>query len=158
MKVSLQALGMETAAALLALAIIAAIAFAQARRPLDRDQLAVQVSALKSQASEAQMLVDALREDRVTPKFARMHAQQMRESANRIDKKLDKAVNPSIAEPWQQTRRMASQLEDALRLLASDRRNSIDKDHEPTTVSFAPLATRLDALHSQLKSPESADR
>jgi hypothetical protein len=158
MKVSLLGLGTEATVGIALLAIIAAIAFARSREPLDRDRLAIEIASLKSQASEAQMLVEALHQDRLTPKLARMHAQQLREATRRTDHTLDeKAVNPSLAASREKSRGLASQLDAELQLLGSGKRDFVlDADHgAPGVVSFAALAKQLDSLHSELKPPDS---
>jgi hypothetical protein len=154
MIVTWRLVGTTTAVGLAVIALAAGV-FWHSRAPLNRDQLAIHIAALRSQASEAQLIVEAIRNDGLAPKFTRMHVQQMHDAARQISHTLNsKSVIPSLVALGGQTRSLAAQLIDALQLLASDSRafalgdSPLGSHHE---VPFTTLAEQLAVLQSQLK-------
>jgi hypothetical protein len=118
----------------------------RSRAPFDRDTLAIQVSLLRSNAAEADLLFETAAEDRLAPGFVHQHARQLLRDVGRIDRKLSsKPAIRSLATQHAQAQRMTRSLTVALARAAEQHLQP-----EPAT-PFAPLAAQLDALHSRLE-------
>lgn len=132
-------------AILIAVCVAIALAvFARLQRPFDRDTLDIQVSQLRSQAAEAQLLADNALADRLSPGFVREHAQQMSEKVDNVNGKLHKAAPAELASQLSAARRLGRSLRDALQRLGRD--GEAREDY-----GFDRMAQALDALHRQLK-------
>jgi hypothetical protein len=127
--------------------VIAAIGLTLAirlHRPFDRDTLAIQITQLRSNAAEAQLLVDNARADRLAPGFVRQHAQQMADKVGTANGKLEKPAQAGLATQKAQAQKLGQALHRALLSLRQDGKAR-------GAFAFAQQADALDALDKQLK-------
>jgi hypothetical protein len=123
----------------------AAIAYC-AMRPFDRETLAIQAGALRSQAAEAALAARLLREDAVTPGFARIHARQLARKVQATASELHAHPAGMLARARDEAAATARALDAGLRARPPAR--------EPgSEAAWSALSARMDALHARL-SPE----
>lgn len=125
-------------------AAVVLVLFVRLQRPFDRNTLDIQVSALRSQAAEAQLLADNSRSDQISAGFVREHARQLADKVEAVNGKLHKPAQPDLANELSSTRKLGATLRDALLRLSDD--GAAREDY-----GFDRMAQALDSVHEQLK-------
>ena len=126
---------------------LALAVYARARRPFDADTLSIPVGTLRSQAAEADLLEQQLRDDHVAPAFVRLHARELAREASRARQTLaDKPAAAGLDPLRAQALGLATTLQARLGALALD-----GAAPRAAGLHFDALADALDALDHRIK-------
>ncbi|MGY4515104.1 hypothetical protein [Lysobacter sp. HA18] len=128
-------------------AAITAVLVVRLHRPFDADTLSIKVGDLRSNAAEAELLMEQASKDHLAPGFIRRHAQQIRTNVERVRDDIDGKPGDALREPQRhEALGLATLLTSKLDALARDAA-APDADAQ----AFATVANSLDALDHRIK-------
>jgi hypothetical protein len=126
---------------------LATVLVLRSQRPFDRDTLVIPVDELRSQAAEAGLLEQQMRQDHLAPAFVRFHAQQLGRDVGRTQDQLAHKPAPQPLAPLRtQALTLAADLQSRIDRLARD--GALPR---AGSLRFDTLAEALDALDHRIK-------